>query len=274
MNRLELALRTIVRKSGLAGPIMKIVGRKVERHREQLRAEYNRSRPTSVTLDVDGKSAKLKVTNIEEYAHYLSAPEGHIMKVLFDNLKPGDTAWDVGANVGMYTLLIGSAVGPTGTVLGFEPMTPFLERLRENIALNGFRQVKAMAPALGKERATLSIMTSSEGLEGDNRVVRDAAPGAQPVEVIPGDDLRREQGLGVPNLIKIDVQGAEEDVLLGLDKTLRDPACRCIICEIHFGIFAQNNNTEAPIRINRHLAECGFVNIRRLDRNHIGAWKA
>lgn len=117
------------------------------------------------------------------------------------------------------------------------------------------------------------MVQGSGGLEGDIRVVKEAPPGSPVVDVVPGDDLRAEQGLAVPKLIKIDVQGAEEDTLLGLDRTLRDPACRVVICEIHYAIFAASGNADAPIRIEKHLRACGFTKIRRLDRNHIGAWK-
>ncbi len=282
MNRLELLLRAGVRKSGLGGPLVRFLSRKVEARRRELRAEYERTKPTRATLSAVGYSAVMGVRNAEEYAHYVSAPEEHIMRAVIEGLDPGGggaggggakVVWDVGANVGMYSVLLGRAVTPPGEVLAFEPMPWCFERLSENIALNGFTHVRAMPFALGKERATLSMITGSDGLEGDLRVVRDAPPGSPAVEVVRGDDLRREQNLAVPTVVKIDVQGFEEDTLLGLDQTLRDPACRCVIVELHYTIFAKNNNPDAPLRIEKHLHDCGFTNQRRLDRNHIGAWK-
>lgn len=289
MNRAEIVLRALVRKSGLSGHLIRFLERRVAARRRALRQEYARTRPARATLSAAGHSAVMGVRDAEEYAHYVSAPEEHIMRAVLRGpdlapgagpvftLKPGDSVWDVGANVGMYTVLLGKAVAPPGEVLAFEPMPWCVERLRENIALNGFSHIRVMPRALGRERASLPIVQASSGLEGDLRVLKrgahDAPADAPMTEVVRGDDLRREQGLPVPAVIKIDVQGFEEDALLGLDATLRDPACRAVIVEIHYTIFAQNNDPDAPLRIERHLKDCGFTSQRRLDRNHIGAWK-
>lgn len=269
-----MMLRTMLRKSGLAGPLFRMLGRGAEQRRVKLRQEYEQTRPEEATISVLGKSARLVVRDAEEYAHYLAEPESKIMGVVFNNIRPGDVVWDIGANVGLYTLLIGAAVGPTGSVLGFEPMPWCFERLSQNIALNKVSHVRAVHIALGRRNERLFIMQCSSGLEGDIRILNEAPPGTPSVDVVPGDEWRAQQKLPVPSLIKIDVQAAEEDVLLGLEQTIRDPACRVIICEIHYSIFAAKNDANAPLRIERHLKSCGFSRIERLDRNHIGAWKA
>lgn len=63
-------------------------------------------------------------------------------------LRPGDTSRDVGANVGVYTLLAASLVGPTGTVHAFEPRPKALGYLYENISLNKLRNVQVYELAL------------------------------------------------------------------------------------------------------------------------------
>ena len=273
MIQAEMILRTLLRKSGLARPIVRMLGRDAERRRANLREEYQLTRPAEATVSVLGKSARMSVRSAEEYAHYLAEPESRIMGIVFQNVGPGDTVWDIGANVGLYTLLIGAAVGPTGVVLGFEPMPSCFERLSENVALNAATHVRPVHLALGRRSERLFVMQCSSGLEGDIRVVTEAPPGTPSVEVVPGDQWRAQQGLPVPKLIKIDVQAAEEDVLIGLEQTIRDPACKVIICEIHYAIFATRNDANAPLRIEQHLKSCGFSRIERLDRNHIGAWK-
>lgn len=136
MGHIELIIRALLRRSGLAGWILRLLDHGARSRRNELRNEYARTRPDRAVVTILGRSATLKVTNAEEYAHYLAEPESRVMKVVFENLRPDDTVWDVGANIGLYTILIGAAVGPAGTVIAFEPMPPCFERLKENIALN------------------------------------------------------------------------------------------------------------------------------------------
>lgn len=273
MHHLEMKIRNVLRKSGVSYVLVRLLNRKADKRRDELRAEFNSRRPTHADVTVGKHSVRLVVKNAEEYAHYLAEPEGAVMKAVFDNVAEGDIVWDVGANVGLYTLLLGKAVGPKGTVLGFEPMPTCHQRLTENIAANNASHVIPVAYALGKSEERLYIMQCSSGLEGDIRVVKEAPEGTPSVEVVPGDALRQRMGFAVPNLVKIDVQAAEEDVVIGLEKTLRDPACRGVICEIHYAIFAFKNDSEAPIRIEKRLRDYGFTRIERIDRNHIGFWK-
>ena len=268
--------RSVLRKTGLAGPLVRLLRAPGERRKRALRERYERERPDKTTVCVGPHEAVLKVASAEEFSHYHWAPEAHVMRTVFDRLKPGDVVWDVGANVGMYTLLMARAVGPRGKVYAFEPMRGCYERLGENISLNGLDNVVALSVALGRERSEMQLAVESEGLEGDHRLVRAAALAedrrTETVQVVPGDELRRERALALPNLVKLDVQGAEEDVLLGMEQTLRDPACRCVILEMHYTILAKAGEPDAPLRIEKHLRDCGFVT-GRLDRNHIIASK-
>ena len=277
MGRMELAARGLLRKLGLAGLIVKVLRLPATFRKRALHRQYERERPTETTVRIGPHEAKLKVANAEEFSHYHWAPESHIMQAVFGRLKAGDVVWDVGANVGMYTLLLARAVGPQGKVYAFEPMRGCFERLAENVRRNGLDNVTPLPLALGRERAEMQLAVESEGLEGDHRLVRAAAllenRRTETVQVIPADELRRERHLATPNLVKLDVQAAEEDVLLGMDQTLRDPACRAVILEMHYFLLAKAGQPDAPLRIEKHLKDCGFGRIERLDRNHIGAFK-
>ena len=274
MNTLEMKLRTLMRRSGLSLALVRLMNRKADKRREFLRAEFERLHPTHADVHFGGLSVRMLVENAEEYAHYLAEPEGSVMRAVFDNVRPGDIVWDVGANVGLYTIMLGNAVGPGGTVLGFEPMPACHDRLLRNIAANTVPHVRALAYALGKSEETLYIMQCSPDLEGDIRVVKEAPVGTPSVQVIPGDVLRERMGLAVPNVVKIDVQAFEEDVLIGLKKTLMDPACRVVICEIHYAIFAFKGDPNGPVRVERLLREYGFSRIDRIDRNHIACFRS
>jgi len=139
--------------------------------------------------------------------------------VLVENLlQSGDIFVDVGANVGIYSLIAGRRVGPAGKVIAFEPMPSTSEALRVTIAVNGIsRLVEAHEYALGSEEgsATLFIAPTS----GHNSLLpseNESVP-TQPVEIHRGD---RILGTQQPRLIKIDVEGWELDVIEGLAATL------------------------------------------------------
>ena len=85
------------------------------------------------------------------------------------------------------------------------------------------------------------------------------------VDVLPGDELRAKEGLRVPTALKIDVEGAEEEVITGLSRTLGDPACRRVVCEVHFGQLEARGQRDAPARIVRALNAFGFRRQRWLD---------
>jgi FkbM family methyltransferase len=73
------------------------------------------------------------------------------MRFVRDYLRPGDRFLDIGANVGIYTLLGTLAVGPTGSVDAFEPVPATLQRLRENLRLNAVQNVHVHEAAVGAE---------------------------------------------------------------------------------------------------------------------------
>jgi FkbM family methyltransferase len=127
-------------------------------------------------------------------------------------LRPGDICYDVGANIGVYTLWAAGLVGPTGQVHAFEPVPPTMAVLTELVRLNRLDQVVPVASALG---ATVG--------ETGLRSYQDASGLAHAVaDTRYADHVARQDTLDAyagthrpPDLVKIDVEGAEIDVLRG-----------------------------------------------------------
>ena len=137
-------------------------------------------------------------------------------------LEPGMVVADVGANVGFYTLEMASIVGSAGRVLAFEP-DPFSAGLLERrVALAGARNVEVHQLALG-ERAGQRTLHCSAYNRADNRLHpshHEPHTETCAVEMRSLDDLLADRGDRAIDAIKIDVQGAEEEVLLGARATL------------------------------------------------------
>ena len=132
-------------------------------------------------------------------------------------VRPGAVALDVGANVGAYSLLLGQWVGTGGRVFAFEPAPAAFAGLSRHVSLN--RLVDVVVPgraavAARSGRARLSV----DGLSGANRL--DDAGGGAVVATVPGDEFCAARGV-TPSFLKIDVEGAELDVLRGARDTIR-----------------------------------------------------
>jgi FkbM family methyltransferase len=140
-------------------------------------------------------------------------------------LKPGDRFVDIGANMGMLTLLGASLVGPGGRVDAFEPNPSCQRRIRANLARNPIQQVFVHDVALGSERQTLQmrVLLNHTGTGTLGQVHDEEKKSVTEnfnVPVIPGDEILLDVDRTIA-LIKIDVEGFELSVLRGLKQTLQ-----------------------------------------------------
>ena len=132
-------------------------------------------------------------------------------------VRPGMQVVDVGANVGLYSLLLSFVVGKGGSVLAFEPEPNLFAALCENCTSNNASNVTPFQCALGRESGFASFHRSAFN-SGDNRLGR-ASVGydALKVKVARFDDLQPESR---PDFVKIDVQGHELAALAGMERAL------------------------------------------------------
>jgi len=151
---------------------------------------------------------------------------------------PGDHLWDIGANVGLYTLY--AALRRGVTVTAFEPVAATFSQLAENIALSGVGERvvplcialssrSGVAPfylASAEPGAAMHSLGSPENVEGRFDPVR-----KQHVPAFRADDLLSAIGLSVPLHVKIDVDGHESSVLEGLGALLDGIRTICIEVE-------------------------------------------
>jgi FkbM family methyltransferase len=142
-------------------------------------------------------------------------------------VRPGATAFDVGAHIGLYTLLLARLVGPEGRVHAFEPEPRNHGRLLANLALNGADNVSARQAAVYARTSGVELNVFGAGFGawhslGRPRLPDPFAPGrtVEPVETIEVeavalDDYCAEAGVERIDFLKVDVEGAERDVLEG-----------------------------------------------------------
>ena len=138
-------------------------------------------------------------------------------------ISPGMVVIDVGAHVGYYTLLAAKQVGPTGKVYAFEPEPVNHGLLLRNVELNGYDNVVVVKSAVSDDAGSTTLYLT--GLDnGRHSVYQHNLPenGSVEVPTTKIDDFLELQGWPSVDLIKIDVEGAELDVLAGMERLLRE----------------------------------------------------
>ena len=138
------------------------------------------------------------------------------------NLSPGDVFYDIGANIGFFSLIAARRVGPTGHVYAFEPVESNAAAIVRSARRNHFETIKVFAQAIGSRTGTADLLTAQHLGEPVPALVGEPPDrvGSVCVEVLTMDDAIARHGLRPPSMLKIDVEGAELDVLHGMVETL------------------------------------------------------
>lgn len=168
-----------------------------------------------IRLHLDSELARLI------YCEYFELTEREFLRAF---LRPGDVFVDVGANIGLYTLIAASRVTESGSVYCFEPAGKTFKRLCDNVNLNNFSNVQCYQLALSNETGEYPFYTSEDGYDAWNSFAIPIAGKAFSSEIIRcqrWDDLVREHDLvDRVTMMKIDVEGWESRVLEGARESL------------------------------------------------------
>ncbi len=185
-----------------------------------------------------------------------------VQNFLASKLKAGDVFYDLGANIGLFSLIAARIVSPAGRVFSFEPDPQNALRLRRNLEQNGFSNATVVESGVWSSTTDLSFAVAPES--SPDRGVGTFMPGdaaAQnlSIHVVSLDDFTRTAP--VPTAIKCDVEGAELEVLKGARNVLAKSR-PWILCEMH----SPENDRDGR----KFLAELGY-SITEIDDMHVFA---
>ncbi len=195
-----------------------------------------------------------------------------VQRALLEYLKEGQVCYDVGANTGYFSLLASVLVGARGHVYSFEPLPPNIAQLRETMTLNRVENHTLVGKAVSNAAGAVRFWTGDGNprraslipWKGDRHV---------DIETVTLDDFTREGRW--PDMIKVDVEGAETLVLEGASDLLSSDRPITWIIEIH----DLKNEQTAPRLLEDHgyttrLLPPTEVSERGYSRRHLVAWKA
>lgn len=158
------------------------------------------------------------------FGYVTGTSEPDTQKAMTDHIKPGDAFWDIGCNVGFMTVLGSLLVGKNGAVYSFDPVPNHTKLSEQNVRDNHFDHAKifqmAISDKAGRARFAIAEIPAQStlteaGMTREGSTIID-------VRTASVDGLIQEEGLRPPNVVKIDVEGAEVDVLNGMTQTLRN----------------------------------------------------
>lgn len=203
-------------------------------------------------------------------------------------LKPGMQVVDIGANIGLYSILAAKRVGDEGTVWAFEPSTETVHRLRKNLALNGCERVRLAQMGLGDQPDTFLTLKSDRGFGDAYRYLLPtdgaASDGDGQTERVPVTTLDRwaaENGIGRIDFLKVDIEGGEYRMFRGAQDVLKSNPDMLILFESEadwctragctqqdtfdllaahgFGLFAWDNRAKQWTNDQRSLLKAGMI---------------
>jgi len=184
-----------------------------------------RGRPINVVSPIEA-GPTLRCTPpdlVMMYAHVFGIWEPDISRFVASRLKPGDTFIDIGANVGYYTLLASTVVGDAGRVVAIDASPRLFDMLRDNVQRNQLNSVvRAVNVAAASTPGTLTVHIGPEHNLGlTTTVSRSGFAAEATVDAMPLHDVLTDDEQRHARLVKIDVEGGEDDVLAGMVEFLR-----------------------------------------------------
>mgnify|MGYP001185228529 CR=1 FL=1 len=224
-------------------------------------------------LSVNVFKVKIKKKNIEfyvknyhcykRYSTILTKEKGTIEWI--DGFKKKDLLWDIGANIGIYTLY--ASIISKVNVVAFEPIINSAQVLRKNIELNNLsRNVKLLNIAIGKKNSNTKIFyESNHAGSARHSLIKDARTKRfENILCLSPSFILKQKIVNYPNHIKIDTDGNELEILKSMGEILKYKKLKSLCIENEFGK-GESSRKKKIVKIlkknNFYLKKIDFLNI-------------
>jgi len=157
---------------------------------------------------------------IDRYIFYLGEWEARETRYLRRTIQPGWSIFDVGANLGYFTLQFARLAGEKGRVYAFEPAAATHETLKRNIRLNALSNIATYQIALANRRGEGRLVWPSSSNPGKVRLTACTEEGTESVPVLTFDEFVSQEKVERIDFIKVDIEGSEVDFLRGAREAL------------------------------------------------------
>lgn len=197
--------------------------------------------------------------DVDKY-FYLGTFENETIRIYRKLLKPGMTVFDVGANIGIFSLIAATKSGDTGKVYAFEPAERVYEQFQKNIQLNGFKNIFLQQKGISNKTEVLSFhLCEDDAYNSFGEKPMRAVVRTIPVDVTSIDEFCFEKQIKKIDILKIDVEGAEYKVLEGGKNLLSRKEGPVIFCEYNRNIQDKNGLNQLENLLKNYEYELYFL---------------
>jgi len=186
-------------------------------------------------------------------------------KVLLEQIRSSDVVWDIGANVGLYSIQFAERLGSDGAVYAYEPVPEVFIKLKEYTKLHA--QVTCFNIALSEANGITYIERGQDPLLATSKIISDKSESSIQIQAMTGDEFLRLGNESFPTFLKIDVEGHELSVLKGMKELLENNPPRVIGMEIHFEKLTEIGDKYGPKEIVQMLQP--KYKVRWIDPSHV-----
>lgn len=211
---------------------------------------------SGVVFEITTKIEKFRVTSYGDEADTIE-------KVLAE-IKPGDVFYDVGSCVGLYSL---HAAMLGAKVIAFEPDPAYRKRLMRNIKINRLeKDVKVLDWAVSDQNGAVTLYT--DGVDGNSPSLREVGSrNSVTVQMKTIDSTLADEEILPPDIIKLDIEGAEALALKGMANLLASSAApRFLFVEFHPDFLPQFNSSLEECKY--FIEQFGYHEIQSFRRSH------
>jgi FkbM family methyltransferase len=187
--------------------------------------------------------------------------------ILRKYLVPGAVFVDLGANEGYFTVLASRLVGPQGIVIAVEPQSRLQSVIKANLDANNCRNVRLVKGVVSSKTHRVNLALTSSINNGASSLFKSTKYPLlrEEVQSFTLGDLFASLGVKRCDLMKVDIEGAEYDVLTGAREVLKGGTIRNMTIEIHDSILERRGLSWS--RTHEVLLECGYIATNERDSN-------
>lgn len=218
-----------------------------------------------------GARLELDLTDLVQRQIFFELYDREDIPMLRSLLTEGDVVFDVGGNVGLYSVALAQQVAPSGCVHVFEPIPANIQIIRRNVALNGLEDNVVINPVAAAERSTelgLYVNERSGNSGWASVVPSQRRPTRITVTAIDLDTYVRVNHIPRISLIKMDIEGYEYQALRGMTGILRSDVAPVLYLEVN--PFLLGKQGLDPVQVKRYLADFGY-NLYSLAKGRLTA---
>jgi FkbM family methyltransferase len=210
-------------------------------------------RQADVRLDCD------LTKSLQRHLYFFGSYEADYCGYWIKLAKRSSTIFDVGANLGLYSLLA-AAANPLARIHAFEPAPELVETFAKNLRLNNMRNIVVNASAVGNYsgKGSLQRIMGGEDIYDGMSFMAGAAPknSDSATAVVTLDGYCRQNQIKSIDLLKLDIEGWEYEALLGAETLLQKQAIGCLFVEL---VEPQANRSgHSTVEIKRLLLDAGY----------------